>query len=102
MGLAVPLIRRKVAPNALYGVRVKATFADEEVWYDANERSGRDLFLIGATELLGALLLPSLLGNAGVVVLILFLLVSVVWSGIRGVRYANRLLEAKQRGEASP
>ena len=38
-GLAVPLMRRRVPPNGLYGLRVAATFADEEVWYEANARS---------------------------------------------------------------
>jgi len=29
IGLAIPLIRRRVPPNAAYGVRTKASFATE-------------------------------------------------------------------------
>ena len=39
MAVAVPLARRRVPPNAWYGLRVPATFADREVWYAANARA---------------------------------------------------------------
>ena len=47
VALAVPLILRRVPPNALYGLRVRATFADDDVWYEANVRSARGLLVIG-------------------------------------------------------
>src|SRR4051794_33350212 len=45
--LAVLLMRHKVAPNALYGFRVRRTLDAPEVWYDANEFAGRCLFRSG-------------------------------------------------------
>ena len=39
--ISVPLIRRKVPPNPLYGFRVRRTMADPSVWYPANEYAGR-------------------------------------------------------------
>ena len=45
--LAVPLMRRKVGPNALYGFRVHRTLDDPRVWYDANAYAGRCLFGFG-------------------------------------------------------
>lgn len=60
VGLAIPMIRRQVPPNALYGLRVPATFADEDVWYEANRRSGWDLLWLGAALTILALLLPLL------------------------------------------
>ena len=39
----VPLILRRVPPNAFYGLRVPATFKDEQVWYDANGNGLQDL-----------------------------------------------------------
>jgi len=48
ISIAIPLLLRRVPPNALYGLRVPATFADEWVWYEANARSGRDLLALGA------------------------------------------------------
>ena len=47
IGLAVPLIKRRIPPNHLYGFRVAATLASEEVWYAANEYAGRQLRLLG-------------------------------------------------------
>ena len=47
IGVAIPLLRRKVGPNPLYGLRVKETFENEDVWYEANARSARDLVWIG-------------------------------------------------------
>jgi uncharacterized membrane protein len=55
IGLSVPLILRRVKPNYLYGLRVPSTFADEFVWYEANARSGRDLFALGFVGLVLAL-----------------------------------------------
>ena len=46
--LALPLLQRRIAPNALYGLRVPATFADETVWYDANAAGARDLLILAA------------------------------------------------------
>jgi len=43
IALAIPLIRRRVKPNWIYGVRFPATLEDESVWYDMNARGGRDL-----------------------------------------------------------
>ena len=45
--LAIPLILRRVPPNPLYGLRVPATYKDDQVWYDANAASGRDFVIFG-------------------------------------------------------
>ena len=42
-GLAIPLIRGRVAPNRWYGARTQRAFASEEAWYRINEHSGRRL-----------------------------------------------------------
>jgi uncharacterized membrane protein len=92
------LIRGQVPPNAFYGLRVPATFADEGVWYEANRRSGWDLLWLGAALLALALVLPLLgLGLAAY---------ALTWSGASGVgavavaivgwRRANRLLRERQ------
>lgn len=47
IGLAVPLILRRMPPNSFDGLRVSATVADEWVWYEANARSGWDLLWLG-------------------------------------------------------
>ncbi len=55
--LAVPLMRRKVGPNALYGFRVRRTLDDPRVWYDANAFAGRCLFRSGIGSALACLVL---------------------------------------------
>ena len=52
IGLSIPLMRRRVGPNRLYGLRVAETLESEEVWYEANARSGRDLLWLGVAILL--------------------------------------------------
>ena len=60
--LAVPLVRRRVAPNKTYGVRTQRTFASEEAWYAINAYGGRELILWSlpvALVGLAALLAPA-------------------------------------------
>lgn len=103
-GLGVPLWRRRVRPNAWYGLRVRSTFADERVWYDANEASGRDLSLLGlvvAVGSLGAALVPGILPLEHVVLL---LVVTTLGSGVYawiGITRANRMLDVLRSGEGS-
>ena len=54
---AVPLIRRKVKPNWLYGFRVPQTMSDPDVWYAVNAHFGRRLLVAGLATTLAALLL---------------------------------------------
>lgn len=47
VGLSVPLIRRRVKPNHLYGFRTPKTMSNEQIWYDANVYAGRTLLWAG-------------------------------------------------------
>ena len=101
VGLGVPLVRRRVKPNALYGLRTAATLADEAVWYEANAAAGRDLVVLGAVVALaagGGFLLPGrfeepwALGMAGLVgggALVMC---------VRGVRLGRRLAAERDGG----
>jgi hypothetical protein len=62
IGLGIPLWRRKVRPNRLYGYRVPATLRDERVWYEVNAGTGADLIGVGAVL---ALLAPALFYGLG-------------------------------------
>ena len=55
--LSIPLIRRKIKPNGLFGFRVSATMENPELWYKVNEFAGRRLLVVGIAIALGALLL---------------------------------------------
>lgn len=61
VGVGIPLMRRRVPPNPWYGVRFPSTLADERTWYAVNERSGRDLLILGTTVVLVAVGAPLVL-----------------------------------------
>jgi len=50
MVAGIPLYLRRIPPNPLYGVRLRAT-RDERIWYEINARAGRDLIVLGAVYL---------------------------------------------------
>ncbi len=93
IALAIPMIRRRVPPNALYGLRVAATFADESVWYEANARSGHDLLRLGLLTILLALVLPFFVKDPAYSLLMAGILTAgALGLAVRGWRMANRLL----------
>lgn len=100
MALALPLMHRKIAPNSVYGLRVKATSADEWVWYEANARNAKEMFAVGAVVAALTLALPLLgvRGDLYALILTASLLIGLIGVAIRGWQLATRLLE--QRGEA--
>src|SRR5262249_41223300 len=58
--LSIPLLLRRVPPNPIYGLRVPATFKDDQVWYDANAATGRDVAIVGVIIALSSVVLPVL------------------------------------------
>lgn len=101
IALAIPLMRRRVKPNSIYGLRIPATFADDWVWYEANARSGRDLLILGSVLAATALALylvpgvtPDLLAGVSAAVAV----VGAVACAIVGWRRANRLLDSRRPG----
>jgi hypothetical protein len=58
--LAIPLWLRLIPPNRFYGVRTRATLADEALWYEVNARSGRDLALAAALFMVGTLVIDRM------------------------------------------
>jgi uncharacterized membrane protein len=100
--VSLPLLFRRIPPNAFYGLRVPATYADEWVWYEANALTGRDMVALGVLLIVLALVLPVLrlegetptLVWAGVAAVGSLVLTMVGWSR------ANRLL--RERRQAAP
>ena len=100
IALSVPLVRRRIKPNSLYGLRVPATFADDRVWYEANAQSGRDMLFLGIGFCLLALAVPLVPGMttaryltvlAGLMVAGLLVVAVLGWSR------ANRLLRERRK-----
>ncbi len=56
-GLSVPLIRRKIPPNGLYGFRLPATLSDPATWYASNEYAGRRFLIVGLGTAVGSIVL---------------------------------------------
>ncbi len=42
--LCIPLMRRKIPPNGLYGFRIPKTLNNPELWYVVNQFSARRMF----------------------------------------------------------
>ena len=101
--LGLPLLLRRVGPNALYGLRTKATFADDTVWYDANAASARDLLVLGlGTALLSAVLgrVPGISEDMHLGVMATLLVVgAVVVARVGSVRAERMLSEREARDE---
>ena len=99
VALAIPLMRRRVKPNSLYGLRIPATFADEWVWYEANARSGRDLLILGCVLIVTPLflsLMPGVTADLLALVSAAVAVIGAVACAIVGWRRANRLLESRR------
>ncbi|BAM03237.1 SdpI family protein [Phycisphaera mikurensis] len=67
VGSAVPLIRGKVKPNLLFGLRTRTTLRDDAAWYRLNAACGRWLLPAGvalvASGVVGWLLIPAVPGS---------------------------------------
>jgi hypothetical protein len=55
--LSIPLIRRKIPPNGLYGFRIRKTMENPDIWYPANRYAGKWLFGSGICISLAAIAL---------------------------------------------
>jgi hypothetical protein len=64
---AIPLVKRRVKPNGLYGFRTPKTLRNERIWYEANAYSGRLLLWLGIVVTVTSILLHFLLGAAPII-----------------------------------
>jgi hypothetical protein len=64
IGLAIPLIQRRVPPNPWYGFRVAKTMNNPDVWYPANQHSGWGLLAVGALTVVAAVAAALVLARA--------------------------------------
>jgi uncharacterized membrane protein len=45
IGISIPLVKRKIKMNHLYGVRIKKSFESEANWYKINAYGGKQLII---------------------------------------------------------
>lgn len=100
--IGLPLARRRIKPNFWYGVRLGPTLKDESIWYDVNEKAGRELAVLGVCVVLLAALAPiasdSVLVNSLVQTSVL--LVGTVFVAVRSVGLARRMWNERSSGSA--
>ena len=53
--LSIPLMRRKIPPNGLYGFRTQKTMDNPELWYMVNQYSAKRMFWTAVAFLVTAL-----------------------------------------------
>ena len=61
--LSIPLMRRKIPPNGLYGFRTQKTMDNPELWYLVNQYSAKRMFwtaIAFVVAALGLYLLPGI------------------------------------------
>jgi uncharacterized membrane protein len=100
VAMGIPLMRRRVSSNGIYGLRTRATCADEVVWYEANARAGKDFVSLGIVLLCLVAAAPFLRGIAHETIVLSItgvMVAGLVAVAVRGARYANRLLEQRCR-----
>jgi len=94
IAIAVPMVKRKVPRNPIYGFRTRKTLSRDDIWYKANEYSGRTLIVVGIVTVLTALVLAPIPGISKDVYALLCLAgftASMGWSLVTSFRYLNRL-----------
>lgn len=94
LGLAIPMIQRRVKPNPWYGFRVPKTLNNPTIWYEANAYSGRQLFRTGLTLILAAFalaLIPGISRYAYAILVTIVLLADLLRGVVQSLLYLRKL-----------
>jgi uncharacterized membrane protein len=52
IGLAIPMILRKIPPNPYYGWRTPKAYSSNRIWYQINWYTGRDILVMGVVQVI--------------------------------------------------
>jgi uncharacterized membrane protein len=55
IGLAIPLVLRRIPPNPIYGFRIQWTVNDPDSWYAVNAYAGKWLVFMGVFSIFSAI-----------------------------------------------
>lgn len=88
IAISIPLVKKLVKPNPLYGFRIRRTMEDEDLWYRANSYSGKLMIIVAVITHIAALVLshvsisPENYGLACSVIMVGGLIVTVIMTMI--------------------
>jgi hypothetical protein len=106
VGAAIPLIRRQVPPNRVYGVHLFSIYTDEEVWYEVNAAAGRHtvIIVLGYLALLGALAIVGRRSSSPLLILgpIAFFVLAVVADGFIIAAIAKKSMARRTQRSSHP
>jgi uncharacterized membrane protein len=97
IGLSIPLILKKVKPNALYGFRLQQTLDDPQVWYAVNAYSGKWLLVAGIATIVAAIgfyLIPGISLDAYALACLGVVGTLLVIGFVQSIRYLNKLVKS--------
>ena len=94
IAISIPLIKRKVKINNWYGVRLPQTMKNEEIWYEVNEKSGKNLFAFGTIIIFFSILFY--IGNffssiVSFVIMTVLIYIGIIVIVIKASSFANKL-----------
>ena len=102
--LSIPMIKRRVKPNAWYGFRIPETTDNPEIWYPANVYAGKGLRISGLLTMIASLitlLIPGLTFDGYAMVVMGVMLAGVLMTLALSIRYA-KVLAAEMDDPAGP
>jgi len=94
IGLSIPIMRGRVPPNRWYGLRIKATLDNPNVWYPANAYAGKLFCATGVITAVAAVvcaMIPGISDDAYVITIIMIMLGCLFIALFFSIRYAKSL-----------
>lgn len=103
--IGIPLWKRKVKPNSLYGFRIQPALDHEDIWYEVNAATGKQGVYLGIFCVVLGIVAMFLPLDRPLLVKLLFgwmgiLFLGIIWLVLTGLSIAKRMLEEK--GEPLP
>jgi len=98
--IGLPLMRGRVAPNAIYGFRTPTTLKHPDIWYPVNALSGKYLVFTGIAQLVLGLAGLAALNDTRqqemlVSIWLATLTIGVAWSAYAGWRLSRDLADSR-------
>ena len=93
--LGLPLLYEKIKPNWFYGFRLPKTVNNEDIWYNINKYTAKDMIISGIVIIIGMLILLLFKSSVSLsqIVLIgtILIVITLIIFFIRGLNYLKKL-----------